>query len=314
MKTTWPCPRACQSLSSFRFSAVALLLLAGAQPAWALGDYIVPQAIGVLLGGPVLLLLLGALIWVGTRRSAASRPEKLRPQEKWTGTALLGGLFNACWFGLLVVFDPGTWNQTGSWTGAGFTLGYILPSAVMAFLWILADHARRAGALVASCLLVGLGYWLLVAMPAEVSYAIERKQARARELAAAPDGSRQKPYSEVEEMPLYPGGPAAMEAAIQLALRYPKPALKQGFEGSVRVSYTVLPDGSLADVQAEPSAGKDCSAEAERVIHSLPRFQPGRQHGVAVAVTSRVNVLFILPAEVVHQREEQAALKEWEGH
>lgn len=274
----------------YRVSFVALLLLGVAQPAWALGDFIIPQLAGMLVGGPVLVGLLIALIVEAKNGNKAD----LELQKQWGGVAIWGVLFNGLWFGLLQIFDPRTWHTLDRWTEMGFALRYVLPSAILAAYVGFSGRKYRALALMASCLLVGVGYSLFVALPNEHEYKVAREKEQAIQKAAEPDGSREKPYQEVFQTPRFEGGPEAQEAAIQREINYPREALTQKAEREVQVDYTVLPNGSLTDVRATGCFGDIYCDEAERVVKCLPPFVPGRliQDGMPVAVTGTLRVAF----------------------
>lgn len=86
----------------------------------------------------------------------------------------------------------------------------------------------------------------------------------------------------VEQMPLFPGGEAALMKYIQENLKYPQG--QEGVEGDVMVQFVVKKNGKVGKVNVVYSLGKDFDREAIRVIKSLPKFIPGRQNGKAVNV------------------------------
>lgn len=280
-----------------RFGFVFLFLLGAARPAWALGDAIVPQGIGFIVGGPVLVALFIGLVLVATKGDKADPTA----QRQWEGVAILGLLFNVLCFGLLLVFDPGTWGAFDGWTEMGFGMRYALPSGALAIFLGFRGWPRRAVVLAVSCLLVGVGHFLGFTLPKSRTYEAAREQ----EKAAAPDGSPQKPYQQADQMPAFVGGQVALDSAIQHEIRYPNYALERGLEGAVRVAYIVLSDGSLAGVRAVEGIDAGYHEEAERVVKSLPPFLPGKQNGTPVAVAGSVNVFFTIPVPLKRARLEQ---------
>ena len=86
----------------------------------------------------------------------------------------------------------------------------------------------------------------------------------------------------VEQMPLFPGGEAALLKYIKENLKYPQG--QEGVEGDVMVQFVVKKNGKVGKVKVVYSLGKDFDREAIRVIKSLPKFIPGRQNGKAVNV------------------------------
>lgn len=76
---------------------------------------------------------------------------------------------------------------------------------------------------------------------------------------------------------------------------YPQAALRNGVEGEVELAFTVLPDGSVADVQvirAEPRGVFE--QEAVRAILRW-QFYPQREDGEPVAARARQVIRFELP-------------------
>ena len=105
-----------------------------------------------------------------------------------------------------------------------------------------------------------------------------------------------KVYTYVEQMPHLPGSTKmqAVAEAIQANLAYPtSPDGKQLPEARSFVSFTVKPDGTVGDINVVKSAGAAAYDMAIiDAIHKLPRFEPGRQDGQAVAVSFTVPVTF----------------------
>lgn len=135
---------------------VSLLLLSVVPPAWVLRDSIIPQTAGLVLGGPVLLLLLFGFVW-------AVKDKKASPasQVQLVIVALWGLLFHDVWLWLLCIFDPNTWGMVDGWSEAGFVGRYAFPAAVLAPFLLYSRRARRAATVMVSCLLMGVEYWLL---------------------------------------------------------------------------------------------------------------------------------------------------------
>ncbi len=96
-------------------------------------------------------------------------------------------------------------------------------------------------------------------------------------------------YRSVEQMPLFPGGEAALMKYINSHINYPTAAAMNKIEGNVVVQFVVKKDGSIGEVKVVRSVEKNLDREAVRVIKSLPKFTPGRQNGEAV------NVWYTLP-------------------
>ena len=103
-----------------------------------------------------------------------------------------------------------------------------------------------------------------------------------------------KVFDVVEEMPHFPGGPAALRAFLSSNTKYPVVAQENGVQGRVIVSFVVERDGSITDVRVVRSVDPSLDREATRVVKSMPRWSPGKQNGSAVRVKYTVPVVFRL--------------------
>jgi len=120
---------------------------------------------------------------------------------------------------------------------------------------------------------------------------------KAKEVIAQPEPPKveeNKIFDMVEEMPSFPGGPAALMQFLQSNTHYPAVAQENGVQGRVTVSFVVEKDGSITDVQVARSADPSLDKEAVRVVKSMPRWTPGRQNGSTVRVKFNVPVTFRL--------------------
>jgi len=104
----------------------------------------------------------------------------------------------------------------------------------------------------------------------------------------------EKLYTVVEQMPQFPGGEAAMLSTIGQNLKYPVNAQVHGIQGKVIVRFLVGRDGSISRVEVVRSLDPDCDKEAMRVVRLLPKFTPGKQNGVNVAVWYTLPITFKL--------------------
>lgn len=103
-----------------------------------------------------------------------------------------------------------------------------------------------------------------------------------------------KVYDVVEQMPTFPGGPAALMQYISNSTRYPKVAQANGIQGRVTVQFVVEKDGSISGVRTMKSVEPSLDREAERLVKSMPKWNPGKQNGSAVRVYYFVPVVFRL--------------------
>ncbi|MGI9257496.1 MAG: energy transducer TonB [Gammaproteobacteria bacterium] len=86
-----------------------------------------------------------------------------------------------------------------------------------------------------------------------------------------------------------------MVAIVQVAPRYPPEAVRERLEGWVRLGFTILPDGSVADpevLESQPGRVFDSSA---RVAILRWRFRPRVVNGAPVAARAELTMDFFLP-------------------
>lgn len=101
-------------------------------------------------------------------------------------------------------------------------------------------------------------------------------------------------FSVVEVMPQYPGGQIAMMKYIMENMKYPEQAMKKGIQGRVAVSFIIEKDGSISNVRPIHSVHTLLDKEAVRVVKSMPKWSPGKQHGKPVRVQLIVPIMFKL--------------------
>ncbi|HLN21130.1 MAG TPA: TonB family protein, partial [Bacteroidales bacterium] len=100
-----------------------------------------------------------------------------------------------------------------------------------------------------------------------------------------------------EQMPMYPGGDAALLDQIRNTTKYPQDALDQKIEGRVIVRFVVTAKGAVESATVLKGVHPSLDAEALRVVSSLGRFMPGSQGGKPVNVWYMVPVTFTLPGK-----------------
>lgn len=113
--------------------------------------------------------------------------------------------------------------------------------------------------------------------------------------------AQEKPKEEVEEifmaaeqMPQFPGGPAALQEFLAKNLRYPPIAAENGISGTVVVRFAVWKDGSIRNIEVLSPVDRSLDEEAVRVIKSMPNWIPGKQNGNNVSVYFTAPVRFQL--------------------
>lgn len=109
-----------------------------------------------------------------------------------------------------------------------------------------------------------------------------------------PKHEENKIFTVVEQMPMYPGGEAALMQYLSSNIHYPAVAAENGVQGRVVVGFVVERDGSITDVNVMRSVDPSLDREAVRVVKNMPRWTPGKQNGSAVRVKYQVPVTFRL--------------------
>ena len=98
-------------------------------------------------------------------------------------------------------------------------------------------------------------------------------------------GSEGEPaFTVVEEMPLFPGGQAALMQYIARNIKYPVIAQENGIQGRVVCQFIIDERGNTADVQVIQGVDPLLDKEAVRLIEEMPRWNTGRQSGKPVSV------------------------------
>lgn len=101
-------------------------------------------------------------------------------------------------------------------------------------------------------------------------------------------------FTVVEQMPEFPGGAAEMTRFIQKNIKYPMMARESDIQGRVYVNFVVEPDGSVSNVTVMRGIGGGCDEEAVRIVNMMPKWNPGKQRGIAVRCSFTVPIVFRL--------------------
>ena len=117
----------------------------------------------------------------------------------------------------------------------------------------------------------------------------DQKQLGATASAGGGEGEA-KVFTYVEQMPIFPGGEAALQRYILDHFKYPQVSLEDGVQGTAMVRFVVNENGSVGEVQILKGLDSYCDKEIKRVISALPRFTPGRQQGKPVKVWFQIPV------------------------
>jgi protein TonB len=97
-----------------------------------------------------------------------------------------------------------------------------------------------------------------------------------------------------EDMPLFPGGDAALMKYLSTNTSYPTAAREAGISGIVYVTFIIETDGSVSSIAVLRSVAGGCTEEAVRVVSEMPTWTPGKQRGKPVRVRMNLPVKFTL--------------------
>ena len=97
-----------------------------------------------------------------------------------------------------------------------------------------------------------------------------------------------------EQMPMFPGGDRKLMEYLASSIQYPPECKESCIQGRVIVTFVVERDGSISQAKVAKSLDPLLDAEALRVVNAMPKWIPGRQNGVTVAVKYTIPVTFRL--------------------
>ena len=121
-------------------------------------------------------------------------------------------------------------------------------------------------------------------------------------------------FDVVEQMPQFPGGPAALMQFLSTNVKYPKEAFEQGIQGRVIANFVVEKDGSITEARivksvVVKSVDPALDAEALRVVGTMPKWAPGTQNGEPVRVKYTVPITFRLQGGKAEKAAEKYILE-----
>lgn len=96
----------------------------------------------------------------------------------------------------------------------------------------------------------------------------------------------------VEQQAEFPGGQAALMKWLSANVKYPEAAQQNDIQGRVIVKFVVEKDGSIGATSILKGVDKDLDREALRVVKKMPKWQPGKNNGVAVRSYFNLPVVF----------------------
>ena len=113
-------------------------------------------------------------------------------------------------------------------------------------------------------------------------------------------------FTQVEEMPQYPGGMKALLQYLAMNIRYPKEGMEGNIEGRVVIKFVVSKTGKVENPEVIRSVSPELDAEAIRVVNSLPAWTPGKVNGKPVACYYTLPIAFKLTSTGTEESTESA--------
>jgi TonB family protein len=124
---------------------------------------------------------------------------------------------------------------------------------------------------------------------------IQVTSAKKEEETPAPKADEEQAiFQVVEEMPSFPGGMNECMKFLAKNMKYPVAAQQAKVEGRVIVQFVVDKDGTITDTKVVRGVSPEIDAEALRVVGMMPKWNPGKQRGKAVAVKYTLPMMFRL--------------------
>jgi TonB family protein len=105
-------------------------------------------------------------------------------------------------------------------------------------------------------------------------------------------------FSQVDEMPAFPGGDNALRKYLAENVKYPETAFRDSIQGRVVVRFVVSDSGKIKNAKILLSLHPNCDAEAIRVIEAMPAWKPGKNKGIPANVEYTVPIVFRLSRQV----------------
>ena len=101
-------------------------------------------------------------------------------------------------------------------------------------------------------------------------------------------------FKVVDEMPKFPGGQEGLMRYLAKNIKYPTMAQQIKEQGKVLVQIIIGKDGNVSNIKILEGASAWLDAEAIRVVRGMPKWEPGKQNGQAVAVEYTFPITFRL--------------------
>ena len=127
---------------------------------------------------------------------------------------------------------------------------------------------------------------------------LAKAEAKASDVTAPADTTKNVVYDVTETMPQFPGGQGVMMKYLAANIKYPASAVKAKKQGRVIVAFVIQKDGSVTNARIVRSVDPELDAEALRIVKAMPNWTPGTQDGKPVNVKYTIPIVFSLQKNV----------------
>jgi TonB family protein len=110
--------------------------------------------------------------------------------------------------------------------------------------------------------------------------------------AQANNNKKNKDKENVITTAQFVGGEDALQRFINANLVYPVCAREDALEGAVKVSFFVLPDGSVHNAKVVSGMSVACDQVALNFVKNMPKWEPATRNGKASASKVTLNIHF----------------------
>lgn len=132
---------------------------------------------------------------------------------------------------------------------------------------------------------------------------LAKAEAKASDVTAPADTTKNVVYDVIETMPQFPGGQGVMMKYLAANIKYPASAVKAKKQGRVIVTFIVQKDGSVTHAKIAKSVDPELDAEALRIVKGMPKWTPGTQNGKPVSVRYTIPVKFSLQKNATSEKK-----------
>lgn len=102
-------------------------------------------------------------------------------------------------------------------------------------------------------------------------------------------------FSDVEDMPQFPGGDDSLHAFIKRNTNFPEELKLNNFKGTAFMNFLIGKNGQVKDVKILQGCGSNkLDKEALRLFSIMPAWKPGKDNGQAVNVSLYLPIEFSL--------------------